>query len=84
MQQIIGLWILFAPFGLGLWGKFSHAELAAIATAVIAGQVIFAIIWMRFFVAGPLEWLWRSLAYVEWQPFRVPSQSPVPQALATD
>jgi len=69
MQQIIGLWILFAPFGLGLWGKFSHAELAAIATAVIAGQVIFANIWMRFFVAGPLEWVWRSLAYVEWQPF---------------
>lgn len=83
MQQIIGLWILFAPFGLGLWGKFSHAELAAIATAVIAGQVIFANIWMRFFVAGPLEWLWRSLAYVEWQPLRVPSASPVPQAVAT-
>jgi uncharacterized protein len=69
MQQIIGLWILFAPFGLGLWGKFSHAGLAAIATAVIAGQLIFANIWMRFFVAGPLEWLWRSLAYVKWQPF---------------
>lgn len=72
MQQIIGLWILFAPFGLGLWGKFGHADLAAIATAVIAGQIVFANIWMRFFVAGPLEWLWRSLAYVQWQPFRRP------------
>jgi uncharacterized protein len=70
MQQIIGLWILFAPWGFGLWGKYGHAELAAIATAVIAGQVVFANIWMRFFVAGPLEWLWRSLAYVRWQPFR--------------
>ena len=69
MQQIIGLWILFAPFGLGLWGKFGHAGLAAIATAVIAAQIVFANIWMHFFVSGPLEWLWRSLAYVAWQPF---------------
>ena len=69
MQQIIGLWILFAPWGFGLWGKYGHAQLAAIATAVIVGQLVFANIWMRFFVAGPLEWLWRSLAYVRWQPF---------------
>jgi uncharacterized protein len=83
MQQIIGLWILFAPFGLGLWGRFGHAELAAIATAVIIGQVIFANIWMRFFVAGPLEWLWRSLAYMQWQPFRIPRRSAMTETLAT-
>lgn len=71
MQQIVGLWVLFAPWGFNLWGKYGHAELAAIATAVIVGQIVFANIWMRFFVAGPLEWLWRSLSYVEWQPFRV-------------
>ena len=70
MQQIIGLWILFAPWGFDLWGKYSYAGLAAIATAVIAGQIVFANIWMRYFVSGPLEWLWRSLSYVEWQPFR--------------
>ena len=70
MQQIIGLWILFAPWGFGLWGKYGHAELAAIATAVIVGQIVLANIWMRFFVAGPLEWLWRSLSYIEWQRFR--------------
>lgn len=70
MQQIIGLWILFAPWGFGLWGKYGHAELAAIATAVIIGQIVLANIWMRFFVAGPLEWLWRSLSYVGWQKFR--------------
>lgn len=76
-QQIIGLYILFAPFGLGLYGKFGWAELAAIAAAVIFGQLIFANLYMRVFVAGPLEWLWRSLAYVRWQPLlrRAPAQS---------
>jgi uncharacterized protein len=83
MQQIIGLWILFAPFGLGLWGKYSYAGLAAIATAVIAAQIVFANIWMRFFVSGPLEWLWRSLAYVRWQPFRVPSEVAATESFAT-
>ncbi len=82
MQQIIGLWILFAPFGLGLWGRFGHAGLAGIATIVILGQIVFANIWMKFFVAGPLEWLWRSLAYVSWQPFRLRAREPVPLILA--
>ncbi len=69
MQQFIGLYILFAPFGLGLYGRFGWAELAAIAAAVVVAQLIFANLYMRVFVAGPLEWLWRSLAYVRWQPF---------------
>lgn len=68
MQQIIGIYILFAPFSLGLYGKFGWAELAAIAAAVVVAQLVFANLYMRFFVAGPLEWLWRSLAYVRWQP----------------
>ncbi len=68
LQQIIGGFVLFAPFALGLWGKFGWAELAAIATAVIIFELILANLYMRFFVAGPLEWLWRSLAYVRWQP----------------
>lgn len=74
LQQVIGGYVLFAPFALGLWGKFGWAELAAIATAVIIFELILANLYMRYFVAGPLEWLWRSLAYVRWQPFRRPSR----------
>ncbi len=68
MQQFLALYVLFAPFGLGLYGRFGWAELSAIAAAIVIGQLIFANIYMRVFVAGPLEWLWRSLAYVRWQP----------------
>lgn len=69
MQQVVGI-VLFAPFALGLWGRFGWAELAAIATLVIAVQLVIANIWMRYFVTGPFEWLWRSLSAVERQPFR--------------
>ena len=70
LQQVMGLWWLFAPWGLGLWGRYSWAGLAAIATVVVAVQLIVANLWMRGFVAGPVEWLWRSLSYGRVQPFR--------------
>jgi uncharacterized protein len=70
MQQIIGLWILFAPWGVGLWGKLSWTGLYSVVLAVIVLQLIVANLWVRVFANGPLEWLWRSLSYVKRQPFR--------------
>jgi uncharacterized protein len=69
MQQIVGLWILFAPWGPGLWAKLSWAGLYGTVLIVIATQLVIANLWLRAFATGPLEWAWRSLAYVKWQPF---------------
>jgi uncharacterized protein len=77
MQQIIGLWILFAPWGPGLWGRVSWGGMTAIALGVIAFQLVVANLWVRYFANGPLEWAWRSLSYVQWQPFRRPRTAPV-------
>ncbi|MCX8476702.1 MAG: DUF418 domain-containing protein [Sphingomonas sp.] len=77
MQQIIGLWILFAPWGPGLWDRVGWASMAGIALAVIALQLVVANLWVRYFANGPLEWAWRSLAYVHWQPFRRRRELPV-------
>lgn len=70
IQQVIGVWILYSPIGFRLPGAQGWAHMALVATAVVAFQIVFANIWMRFYVSGPLEWLWRSLAYVRKQPFR--------------
>jgi len=70
LTSILGLWILFAPWGLDLWGKYSWAGLALIATIVNIALLILANVWTRAFVSGPVEWLWRSLAYWRRQPFR--------------
>ncbi len=72
LEQIIGLHILFAPYGLNLWGRYSHAGQFAIATGVIVVCAIVANVWARAFANGPLEWAWRSLAYWQRQPFRHP------------
>ncbi len=70
LEQIIGLYIMFSPIGLHLPGAQGWAHLALQATMVIAILLVFANIWMRFFVSGPFEWIWRSLAYQERQPFK--------------
>ncbi|UYY77743.1 DUF418 domain-containing protein [Sphingomonas sp. R1] len=70
LQQFIAIYILFAPWGPGLWGKLSWSGLYGVALAVLAFQVVLANLWLRAFTMGPMEWAWRSLAYVRWQPFR--------------
>ena len=70
LEQIIGLHILFSSYGLNLWGRFGWAGMAAIATGVILLVLVIANVWTRYFAMGPMEWAWRSLAYLERQPFR--------------
>lgn len=70
LEQIIGINILFSPAVLGLKGVFGWATLWGWATAVALALLLVANIWTRYFVNGPLEWAWRSLAYWRWQPLR--------------
>ena len=62
LQQIVGLWILFAPWGPGLWGNLSWSGLYGVALAVLAAELVLANLWLRVFASGPFEWVWRSLA----------------------
>lgn len=70
LTSIIGIWFIFAPWGLNLWGHYSWAGLNIIATMVVLVLLAVSNVWMRHFTNGPLEWLWRSLVYWERQPFR--------------
>ncbi len=61
-QSVIGA-ILFTGVGFGLFAKVSRAEFIPLALAIWLAQVIFSVLWLRKFAFGPLEWLWRYLAY---------------------
>ena len=61
---------LFYGHGLGLFGQIERTGQAAIVVTVWIFQLIVSPIWLRHFLFGPLEWLWRSLVYLERQPFR--------------
>ncbi len=78
MQSIICT-LVFYGYGFGLWGSFTRFELIGFVLAVWAVQIIWSPLWLRAFRFGPFEWLWRSLTYWKWQPFRrEPPQVPAP------
>jgi uncharacterized protein len=45
-------------------------QLYFVVLAIWALQLIVSPLWLRYFLYGPLEWLWRCLTYWRVQPFR--------------
>ncbi len=62
--------LLFFGFGLGLYDKLGTTAGALIAVAIFAAQIAASRLWLNRFQFGPVEWLWRSLAYGRAQPMR--------------
>jgi uncharacterized protein len=57
-------------WGLGRFDQTTWLERLIWVVAIFTAIVLFANWWMRRFRFGPLEWLWRVLTYLRWQPLR--------------
>ena len=68
--SFLTMWVLFPGFGLGLHGSFSFSGRMAVAATIIAVEVVATNLWLRTHETGPMEWLWKSLAYGRRQPYR--------------
>ena len=68
-QTFFGL-LLFYHFGLALFLKTSPGINILIAIGVFAIQALLARWWLKHFNYGPVEWLWRSLTFLKWQPMK--------------
>lgn len=66
--------ILFGGFGLGLYERVGAAGLLGLTGVIYLAQIPLSVWWLNRFQFGPLEWLWRSLTYRQWQPFRLARQ----------
>ena len=71
LGQTASALLLFPSFGLALFGRTSPAANVLLALGVFSLQIAFAQWWLRRFRFGPIEWLWRSLTYLQPQPMRV-------------
>ncbi|MEA4917158.1 DUF418 domain-containing protein [Proteiniphilum sp.] len=70
IQNVIGA-ILFSGWGFGsVFGTKGAAVLFVLGLLIYALQVIISQYWVKRFLYGPLEWLWRSGTYLKWQPFK--------------
>lgn len=62
--------LLFYGYGLRFFGKVSILSGSILAIGIFVIQVIFSVFWLRIFLNGPMEWLWRSFTYlrmVKWK-----------------
>ncbi len=68
-QSLFWTWTLYGH-GLGLGTVLPRWSHLLLALAFFAVQVMFSHWWMARFRFGPMEWLWRSLTYLQLQPMR--------------
>lgn len=64
-QSVIGMF-LFYGIGLGRGADTGLTATEGIVLGVYLFQVVFCLVWLRFFRFGPLEWIWRMLTYGQW------------------
>ncbi len=60
--------IFIHPFGIYIRPDISPALGWLVAMIMFLGLSLFSHYWLKLFQFGPLEWLWRSLTYGEFQP----------------
>lgn len=70
LMQSIMCGLFFYGIGLGYFGKLERYQLYFVVAAVWVVEIIWSHIWLRYFLFGPFEWLWRSLTYWKKQPFK--------------
>lgn len=70
MQGVLGA-IMFSFWGFGsFFSTLGATELFVLGIIIYISQMLFSKYWLKHFLYGPLEWLWRSGTYLKWQPLR--------------
>ena len=67
LQSLIALLVFW---GLGLYDQLGAAQALAVVLGIWIAVVATSMLWMRAFLFGPSEWLWRTLTYGRRQPLR--------------
>lgn len=64
--------VVFAGWGVGLFGALGDAAMLGLAVGIHVVLVSAAHVWGRSFRMGPDEWLLRSFTHWRWEPMRQP------------
>ncbi len=62
--------LFFFGYGLNYFAELDFYQIYFVVLAIWAFQLIISPIWLKYFLFGPLEWLWRSLTYWKLQPMK--------------
>jgi uncharacterized protein len=79
LTQTLMFSTLFYGYGFGQVFRLGPVGVTAWAVMIFSAQVVACRWWSKRFRFGPVEWMWRSLTYLEWQPLRL-RNDPTPRA----
>ncbi|MBT8298447.1 MAG: DUF418 domain-containing protein, partial [Maribacter sp.] len=68
-QSLLGTFLFFG-WGLGYLVELRNGYTFLISILVILVQMVLSKWWLTKFQYGPLEWLWRSITFFKWYPFK--------------
>jgi uncharacterized protein len=71
LTQTLMFTTLFYGYGFGQIYRLGPVAVTGWAVAFFAVQLVASWWWSRRFLFGPVEWLWRSVTYLKWQPLRL-------------
>ena len=60
--------LFFFGYGLNYFAELEYYQIYFVVLVIWTIQLIISPIWLKYFLFGPLEWLWRSLTYWKLQP----------------
>ena len=62
--------LIFFGYGLNYYAEVEYHKIYYTVFGIWILQLIYSPIWLKHYLFGPLEWLWRSLTYWKAQPIR--------------
>ncbi len=62
--------LIFYGDGFGMIGRLDRVEQLLVSISIWIFQLVCSPLWLRYYRFGPVEWLWRSMAYAQFQPMR--------------
>jgi uncharacterized protein len=68
--QTVFCTLFFFGYGLNYFAEMQYYQLYFVVAVIWFIQLIISPIWLKYFLFGPLEWLWRSLTYWQLQPMQ--------------
>jgi uncharacterized protein len=75
LTQTLMFTTLFYGYGFGKVFQLGPGAVTVWAVVIFTVQVVACQWWLKRFRFGPVEWLWRSLTYLKWQPLSLQSDS---------
>ena len=70
LMHSVVLTTIFYGYGFGLYGEIPRLAQMGFVAVILAMQLWLSPVWLHRYRFGPVEWLWRSLTYMQAQPMK--------------